>query len=358
MLSSVQKQLSIWFFILNSSLPPLYSAWMTHFLPGDVPDETRSTCSDCAMCAIDSPVPFELKTKCCTYIPTIPNFLAGKILESNIAVFEAYWDQADIRPHGVMPHQDFADQYHPNSPLFGRNLKWRCPYYLEEEGGLCGIWQSRNARCATWFCKHLRGQISRDLWATIDELLTAAEKILSRWCMHQLEVGSREFRDTFPVEIGQPKFDLWMKQQSFYQKKLLLGDFGSAEFHRWTWGTWMGREMDCFCECYRLVQPLGWEDVRKICGEGLQQLEQNTLASYAKLTSDSFPDVLKISDFHQYDLDNGEVRVWTSNPYDPITLSKDTLRRLHRMSGKTTAEVMEEIPKELLRKLFHAGVLI
>lgn len=340
---------------MNSSLPPLYSAWMTDFLPGDVPDETRSTCSECAMCAVDSPVSFELKTKCCTYIPTIPNFLAGKILESKIAVFEAYWNQADIRPHGVMPHQEFVDQYHPNSPLFGRNLNWRCPYYLEEQGGLCGIWQSRNGRCATWFCKHLRGQISRDFWATIDELLTAVEKRLTHWCIHQLEVGSREFRDTFPVAAGQPNFELWMKQQSFYQKKLLFGDTGSTDFLNWTWGAWLGREKDFFVECYKLVQPLSWKDVRRICET---DLEQKALDAYAKLTSDYFPDTLKIGDFHHFDLNDEQVRVWTSNPYDPVILPKDTLRRLHRMSGIKMAEVIQQIPKELLQKLFDAGILL
>jgi hypothetical protein len=343
---------------LNSVLPPLYAACIDAFLPGPVPDENRSTCSDCAMSAVDSPVPFEVKTKCCTYIPTIPNFLAGKILESKIAVFEAYWDQADVRPSGVGPHQGFVDEYHQNSSLFGRNLKWRCPYYLAEEGGLCGIWQSRNARCATWFCKHLRGQISRNFWQTIDDLLSAVEKILSHWCIHQLEVGVTEFREAFPLTIQQPALSLWLKQQRLYQKSLLYKDDKSSDFHRWTWGKWFGREKDFFGECYQLVLPLGWEEVRKICGEDLDRLESNALASYAKLTSDFFPDVLKISDFKQADLNNGDVRVWTLNPYDPVVLSKDVLRQLHRLSGKRTTEVMEQIPKELLEKLFNAGVLI
>jgi hypothetical protein len=339
-------------------LPPFYSDWMDDFLPGPVPDETRSTCSDCAMCGVDSHVPFEAKTKSCTYIPTIQNFLIGKILEGKVAVFEAYWDQADVRPSGVGPHQGFVDEYHQKSPLFGRNLNWRCPYYLAEEGGLCGVWQSRNARCATWFCKHLRGQISRNFWQSIDELLSAVEKILSHWCMHQLEVGSPEFREAFPLSIQQATPGLWLTQQRLYQKSLVYKEDKSADFQRWTWGKWFGREKDFFCECYQLVLPLSWEDVQRICGEDLEQLKSNTLASFEKLTSDFFPDVLKISDFQQSDLNNGEIRVWTFNPYDPVTLSKDTLRQLHRMSGKRTAEVIEVIPKQLLEKLFNAGILI
>ncbi|MCI0601988.1 hypothetical protein L0156_03165 [bacterium] len=331
---------------------------MTDLLPGPVPDETRSTCLDCAMCGADSLITFELKTKCCTYIPVIPNFLAGKIIEAEIPVFDAYFPHADVRPHGVLPHQDFLDQYYPNSPLFGRNLKWRCPYYVEAEGGLCGIWQSRNARCATWFCKHLHGQISRNFWTSIEELLTAVEKNLSHWCIQKLEVGSCEFRDAFPVTTEQPGLDLWMKQQSYYQKRLLYGDDAPADFQRWTWGTWIGREKDFFIACYKLIRPLSWKDVQTICGASLQNLEQNTLTSYAKLTSDFFPDVLRLSDFHQAEVNEKEVRIWTSNPYDPITLSKDMLRLLHRMSGRKMAEVRKEILGELLQKLFDAGVLI
>jgi hypothetical protein len=310
------------------------------------------------MCAADSPVPFELKTKCCTYIPTIPNFLAGKILESKIAAFEAYWDQADVRPSGVGPHQGFIDEYRQNSSLFGRNLNWRCPYYLAEEGGLCGIWQSRNARCATWFCKHLRGQISRNFWQTIDELLSAVEKILSHWCMRQLEVGSTEFRDAYPLTIKQTTPGLWLKQQRLYQKSLVYKDEKADEFQHWTWGKWFGREKDFFGACHQLVLPLSWQDVRKICGEDLEQLERKTLSSYKKLTSDFFPDVLKISDFKQADLNNRDVRVWTFNPYDPVVLSKETLRMLHRMTGIRIVEVEQQIPKELLQKLYNTGVLI
>src|SRR5688572_25688607 len=139
----------------SSPLPPLYSKWIADVVPGPLPDETRATCSDCAMCSENEAIPFDARTKCCTYVPSIPNFLVGKILENKIAVFESNLNLAQVCPQGVWPNEEFTKEYHPASPLFGRNLDWRCPYYLHEQDGLCGIWQHRNARCATWFCKHV-----------------------------------------------------------------------------------------------------------------------------------------------------------------------------------------------------------
>jgi hypothetical protein len=335
---------------LNSALPPLYASWIAELLPGPVPEESRSTCSECAMCSVESPVPFEIKTKCCTYTPSIPNFLAGRILENNVAVFNSYWKRAQIRPQGVWPDQEFAAKYHPASPLFGRNIDWRCPYYLEKEGGLCGIWEQRNARCATWFCKHLRGKISHEFWSSIEALLTSVETSLSLWCIHQLNAGSDDFRKVFPLNTQETSFSDWLQQQFFYQGNGVAPDF--------IWGKWINREREFFSECSRLVTTLGWHDIGKICGARLDSLQETVMKCYARLTSDFFPAVIKLSDFHQIDTGSDEVRLWTVNPYDPVTLPKTTLRFLHRMNGRRMADVTKIVPGELIVKLFDAGILI
>src|SRR5437016_5826408 len=72
----------------SSSFPPLYNAWMEQILGGPLPVETKATCEDCAMCSKDaqlaasSPV-FNVKVKCCTYMPVLLNFLVGRILEDH-----------------------------------------------------------------------------------------------------------------------------------------------------------------------------------------------------------------------------------------------------------------------------------
>src|SRR4029077_11253834 len=67
-------------------LSPLYAKWMDELVGGAIPRESRATCSACAMCAegqkdnASRSSFFDLGVKCCTYLPTLPNFLVGRIL--------------------------------------------------------------------------------------------------------------------------------------------------------------------------------------------------------------------------------------------------------------------------------------
>ena len=67
-------------------LPPLYAGWMAELLPGPIPRESRATCDNCAMVAPAGRPPdsrehyFSPAIKCCTYVPTLRNFLTGRIL--------------------------------------------------------------------------------------------------------------------------------------------------------------------------------------------------------------------------------------------------------------------------------------
>src|SRR5215813_7928721 len=71
---------------MASALPPLYATWMEQLLTGPIPPETGATCSDCVMLAKEPHPPtgsahfFNPRTKCCTYLPELPNFLVGRIL--------------------------------------------------------------------------------------------------------------------------------------------------------------------------------------------------------------------------------------------------------------------------------------
>ncbi len=72
---------------MSSTLPPLYASWMEQILTGPIPEETEATCEHCAMCVQAHTRPtislylFNPQTKCCTYMPRLPNFLVGRILE-------------------------------------------------------------------------------------------------------------------------------------------------------------------------------------------------------------------------------------------------------------------------------------
>jgi len=327
---------------------PLYSSWLRDFLPGPLPDEKRSTCDDCAMCASGSHIAFDLTTKCCPYIPTIPNYLTGKILREEIEVFEAYLVRADVRPQGVFPHNDFIVNYNSDSPVFGQNTKWRCPYFLENDGGKCGIWPFRNSVCATWFCKYLRGHISRTFWTGLNGLLTAIEKSLSNWCVRRLEAGSAEFREAFPPEIQELPFGLRLRQHTFSMQSS----------PQTVWGKWLGKEREFFYECDSLVTTLSWTQIQDICGPAVEALKGKALDAYHAMHSENFPDVLRIAEFQNEEKNDEEFFVWTDTPFDPVSILKTDLRLLHRLNGLKMEEVLRHIPKELLLRLLDAGVII
>ena len=189
-----------------SSLPPLYSAWMAHVLQGPLPQETKATCATCVMCPPTSRTPepgasyFHPQTKCCTWLPELPNFLVGRILADaspqmragRLSVEERLQKGVAVTPFGF--GQDALYQQLYNAAMYkqahgtfsGRSRPLRCPHYVEE-GGRCGIWKHRNARCATWFCKHERGATGSRFWMAIKELLGAVEEGLATWCVSQLD---------------------------------------------------------------------------------------------------------------------------------------------------------------------------
>ena len=143
-------------------LPDLYSRWVTDWLGAPPPEEPLATCADCAMCVKgDGRTPtasyfFEPEMKCCVYQPSLPNFLAGRSvgvdtvrarIEAGIGVGPLVLE----RP----PSYDLVHRHTINAA--GRTKALRCPHFVTADG-TCGIWENRDALCATWFCRHVRGR--------------------------------------------------------------------------------------------------------------------------------------------------------------------------------------------------------
>ncbi len=358
-----------------STLPPLYSGWMDHLLQAPIPEESEATCSDCAMCLTKNIKRtsedhlFNSSTKCCTYVPKIPNFLAGSIFLDHDPeaakgrhAFEAYFLQKGVvRPHGVYPHYEFSLQYTPKTEDFGRNLEMRCPYYLEEEGGLCGIWRHRNAVCSTWFCKHVRGDVGKKFWNSLLDLLEVVQVRLSYWCLHELKAGSEDFRKMFHWSEN-PDFITNFDRQIYFHESL----FGRLEdpvqfldFRRREWGIWLDKEKEFYQECARLVLPLTWTDVESILGPRIFAPAIRVKEAFTELRSDSIPDLLLPGNFRTVNLSETEVRVWAYAAYDPIDLPKTVIESIPCFDGRTTTEVLNQVQIDLnlLRKMIDFGVL-
>lgn len=146
--------------------------------------------SDCAACPVsvtaeqlaEQPHMFLREARCCTYHPTLPNWLAGRALrDPNAApwVRARMQDPAGLTPENLTPH---ARSY-VSAREFGRNVALRCPYWV---GGdlACGTWKHRTEVCRTWHCRFSDGDRSRRVWDATRRLMRHVFDRLRDYCTH------------------------------------------------------------------------------------------------------------------------------------------------------------------------------
>lgn len=350
-------------------LPPLYAAWMDELLPGPIQPETIATCHDCAMCAPKGDAPawggpyFAPDVKCCTYLPTIWSFLAGRILADHSpeaaegrASLERRIDAGlAVTPLGLgrTPVHHLLYQK-VDLTSFGQAHSLRCPHYLEESGG-CGIWRYRESTCATYFCKYDRGKVGQEFWDVMHWLLVSAEVALARWCALELDVGTEALALLLP-RTGEAATALSAEE--------LDGTVAPAEYRR-RWGNWAGREREYFHAASKLVAPLRWGQIEALAGPEVRARKALLLAAYEKISSEAVPDRLWTSpiqlSFHG--VTGG--RVMVEGGVGPLSLPGELVDQLRRFDGRPTAEVLREIRQEsgldltpgLVRKLVDFGIL-
>jgi hypothetical protein len=345
------------------SLPPLYAAWMDQLLRGPIPEETEATCDKCVMCPSQSEpqtpsrIRFNPRIKCCTYLPSLPNFLVGRILTSEDpseakgrATVEARLAQgAAVTPLGAGVPKSYSRSYQDSAKFeFGRNADLKCPHYLEDEGGRCGIWRHRQSMCAVWFCKHVRGATGMQFWRqAIHPLLSAAETGLAQWCVLQLDIGTDSIRHLFESPNN--------SQPSHFDR----------EPCRLCWGKWFRREREFFASCAELVRPLQWADVVDVCGPKIRLFARVALELYARLTSEEVPDSLRPAPYQVIERGPDITRLASYSPYDPLDAPNRLLDLLHHFDGRPTAAVIREISEqedldlepELVRRLADFQIL-
>ena len=297
--------------VSHGPLPALQQAWMDELLGGPIPSEPRSTCSTCPQIEVeDDELRFDERIKCCTYMPAIHNFLAGRLLldddpevRKGRDTVEARIDRGEaVTPLGLLAMQEYVDTYADDSK-FGRDYELRCPHYLREEGGLCGVWRHRESTCSTWYCRHVRGSVAFDFWRRgMSPLLRAAEKELARWCAEQVGAG--------PVE----------------------------------WGRWAGRPRALYIECAHLVPALRWAEVQSIGGEEVASLAEKTQRHYRALLAPPVPPARPKLQAFDLQADSGTIAsVATYTPFDPIDVPTKLLRELHRFDGRPLAEAVSDL---------------
>jgi hypothetical protein len=349
-------------------LPPLYARWAQAFLPGPLPHEPASTCSDCAMARPPAETStahaarFRADAKCCTFLPTLWNFLAGGALADGdpdaaagrLSVERRISRGIAVTPLGLRMSSTYETLYRSKLDTFGRNAAFRCPHYVDERGGLCGVWRHRNSTCATYFCKVERGAVGHAMWTRVRQLLAAVEEHLALWCMLELGMEPDPLAVLFPTTPGSTQADL---------------DGGPDPAQRLRlWGPrWMGREAEFYRACADLVQPLGWDDVLRVCGPAVGVHATLAREAFAALRGQGDAGPLRLGRLTLLPPEeDGVAYVSTYTPTDVAKLPHAVLSHLHLFDGRRpTAQAVDEIeartavrlsPGEV-RRLVDFGIL-
>lgn len=356
----------------GAEFPPLYSRWLAELLPGPIPRETRATCNDCAMCAPDGHQDgaekeyFDPAIKCCTYVPEIHNFLAGGVLSDDdpsaqpgrATVEKRIRTGVAVTPLGLKQPAVFSLLYDNGASAFGRSRGLRCPHYIED-GGRCGVWRHRESTCSTWFCKHVRGSVGYRFWReSLHRLLLVVEKDLARWAVLQLDLDLEALRNLVftpgwrsqPEQVTAESIDNRVDRDSY-----------SA-----IWGNWVGREVEFYVECARLVDALSWKEVLEIAGPEARAFARLTLDAYNNLISDQLPGALKTGSVQLVQLRHDMTRVSAYSLYDPIDIPRIVMESLHYFDGRPVPDAVGAIAAEkgvvldqsLVLKMVDFGVLV
>lgn len=306
---------------------------------------------------------FDPGAKCCTYLPTLWNFLVGRILEDRTpeaaagrVSVERRIDAGDaVTLLGLAHTPVFTALYQHVSGSFGRTRALLCPHFLPESGG-CGVWRHRESTCATWFCKLERGKVSEHFWNSLHRLLASAELAVARWCAIELNPGAEALEVLFPAR--QRPAPLFNGPEDFDGR-------ANPEEHLRRWGRWAGREREFYLEASRLAAPLRWDAIERLGGVELTARAARVREAFDALMSEEVPDQLRAGPVRFESLGNGRSVVETYSDADPLVLPDRLLAVLNSFDGRPTEVVMEEIAKEegleltpgLVRRLADFGVL-
>jgi hypothetical protein len=346
---------------------------MDQLLAGPIPPETDATCSDCAMCSTEgesqsrSELFYNPEVKCCTYIPTLPNYLVGRILRDDDSTFargrrtvaERLRAGLAVTPLGLGMPAAYGFLYaYASEKAFGLSKNLRCPHYLDEDGGRCSIWKHRASVCATWYCKHVRGAVGARFWKSLHHLLTAVEHSLSLWCVDELDIEIEALR-----LLCTPKRSL--KPDYQLDGLALDGKVDQAVYDK-CWGKWLGREATFYTEAAQLVDELNWQDIASLGGPEIRIHEKLVRDAYSQLMSHELPSSLKVGSLNVSGLGKQSCRVITYSPLDPLDLPNSLVSILPYFDGRPTQDALATIAEHegikvdvaLVRKLADFEILV
>lgn len=353
---------------LRSVLPPVYQGLLSSELDKPAVVEKRASCDACEMCdkgtmpAGVEAIYFRPDTKCCTFHPSLANYLVGAILkdetpemaEGKRRIRERIASRIGVTPLGVSPPAKYLLLYRAaQKTSFGRSATLRCPYLTD--GGLCSIWRHREAICTTFFCKYDAGEVGVRFWRALRSYLGHVEGSLAIWSMKAIA------RDVKPVLDDKGTLTLEELEDR------PPNDAAYAEM----WGSWVGREEELYIASYNKVRNLDRRGFAKLVDDTPRGKETRAelLARYTELVTPVIPEKLALNrQMRRLPIAGGGVAVTTTyNAYDSMVLEKELFDLLESFTyqksvSDTRKDLSEregvELADELLVHLVRHGILV
>jgi hypothetical protein len=355
---------------LRDKLNPLYRSL---FAPGvfDRPEvvENRATCETCAMCDQGQIAPVEMdyfnpSTKCCTYHPSLANYLVGAILadqgdelaEGRRRLREVIKTRIGVTPLYLTAPRKYSLLYAAasTSGAFGRSMILRCPYYDAENDGRCTVWRYREAVCSTYFCKYTDGKPGWEFWNTVKGYLAHVESMLTRataWTVDQaVQMPTKE-----PHQLTLEDLEDQPASETDYLRY---------------WGKWVGREEEFYIACYDHARKVKPEEFAKNVDEspdGRRYTAELASRHDAITARTVLPTSLVRAKGMRTRIAGENVVVTSYNPYDAFSMEKELYDVLGLFDAKETlAQNLARLDKEhdvqlapeLLQYLYTHGVVV
>jgi len=254
--------------ILQNKIPSIYHSIFPELLGLKFPEEKIATCDTCTLCR--SPQTPYINTKCCTYQPTLVNFLLGGVFTDDDVsltlgkerILNQIKARAGVTPYGIIPSLSYIErEKEANSIDFWlRPHKLvesiRCPYSYE---GLCTIWKYRENLCVTFFCSSIGGVAGKTFWKKVNAYLKMAETSLAQYAMLQLGWPPDKIKTDAVTAVD----------FNFEEEDGIIND----AIYEALWGDWIGREEEFYRSCFNIVKNIDAVTFKQITGQTREILE-------------------------------------------------------------------------------------
>tara|TARA_A100000171_G_C2136961_1_gene151067 strand:+ start:1817 stop:2899 length:1083 start_codon:yes stop_codon:yes gene_type:complete len=343
-----------------TDLPEIYKRFLPNFFNSGIPTESLATCNNCAMVCSDSKKeveklalkPFQPDKKCCTYHPSLPNYLVGGALlgaspEGKKRLISAINKKTGITPYGILTPSIYNVLYSNQSGGFGNSETLLCPYYLKETG-FCGIWKYRESVCSTYFCKTLAGEKGRRFWMSLKGYLTHIEQSLAQHII--VQAGLDYFLKGNPVFKNQ-KSTLTLEE---------LDGMPPKDYEK-MWGEWNGREDEFFIQSFEQISELSKSKFKEITGIRETVMLKNLQLEHLDMLS--VPDNLSVHEDWKPKNDEQSKKI-NYNAIDiqfelpSVVLNSFDGKRSISEAKKILEENYEiEVEDSMILSLYHYGIL-